>query len=124
MPPIPLLVLLVFYTWLAIFQILSFKQAKGCHDNFDPQLPMYFFALYTSNIFGIVVAVTFQIIFYTKIHVNDVFLFFKNYFLFQHIKTIQNVQIILNFSKKKLNFLITRFAPVSNSFVIYLLRMY
>jgi hypothetical protein len=33
------------HTWLAIFQILSFKQAKGCHDNFDHQLPMYFFAL-------------------------------------------------------------------------------
>jgi hypothetical protein len=29
------------------------------------------------------------------------FLFFKNHFLYQHIKTIQNVQTILNFSKKK-----------------------
>jgi hypothetical protein len=34
-------------------------------------------------------------------HANDVFLFFKNYFLHQHIKTIQNIQTILNFSKKK-----------------------
>jgi hypothetical protein len=34
-------------------------------------------------------------------HVNDVFSFFKNYFWHQHIKTIQNVQTILNFSKKK-----------------------
>jgi len=29
-----------------------------------------------------------------------IFLFFKNYFWYQHIKTIQNVQIILNYSKK------------------------
>jgi hypothetical protein len=32
-------------------------------------------------------------------HINDVFSFFKNYFWHQHIKTIQNIQIILNFSK-------------------------
>jgi hypothetical protein len=31
------------------------------------------------------------------------FYFFKNYFLHQHIKTIQNVQTILNFSKKKIS---------------------
>jgi len=35
-------------------------------------------------------------------HANDFFLFFKNYFWHQHIKTIQNIQIILNFSKKKI----------------------
>jgi hypothetical protein len=34
-------------------------------------------------------------------HANDVFLFFKNHFWHQHIKTIQNIQTILNFSKKK-----------------------
>jgi len=34
-------------------------------------------------------------------HVNDVFLFFKNHFWYQHIKTIQTIQTILNFSKKK-----------------------
>jgi uncharacterized protein (UPF0128 family) len=34
-------------------------------------------------------------------HSNDVFLFFKNHFLHHHIKTIQTIQIILNFSKKK-----------------------
>jgi hypothetical protein len=52
--------------------------------------------------FGGVVAVAFQITFRPKMHANNVFLFFKNYFLYQHIKTIQN---ILNFSKiKKLNF--------------------
>ena len=41
-------------------------------------------------------------------YVNDIFLFFKNYFLHQHIKTIQKVQTILNFNKnqkKNLNFL-------------------
>jgi hypothetical protein len=32
------------------------------------------------NIFDSVVAVVFQIIFYVKIHVNNVFSFFKNYF--------------------------------------------
>jgi hypothetical protein len=31
-------------------------------------------------VFGSVVAVAFQIAFCAKIHVNDVFLFFKNYF--------------------------------------------
>jgi len=32
------------------------------------------------------------------------FLFFKNYFWHQHIKTIQKIQTALNFSKKKLKF--------------------
>jgi hypothetical protein len=35
-----------------------------------------------------VVAGAFQITFRAKIHANDVFLFFKNYFWHQHIKTI------------------------------------
>ena len=35
-------------------------------------------------------------------HVNDVFLFLKNYFWYQHIKTIQNIKIILNFNNKKI----------------------
>jgi hypothetical protein len=51
--------------------------------------------------FGSVVAVTFQIIFRAEMHANAVFLFFKNYFLLQHIKTIQIIQTILNFNKKK-----------------------
>jgi hypothetical protein len=53
------------------------------------------------NLLDSVVAGAFQITFRVKIHVNDVFSFFKNYFWHQHIKTIQNVQTILNFSKKK-----------------------
>jgi hypothetical protein len=32
------------------------------------------------SVFGSVVASAFEIIFHVKIHVNDVFLFFKNYF--------------------------------------------
>ena len=48
-------------------------------------------------------------------HVNDVFLFFKNYFWHQHIKTIQNIQIILNFNKKKLNFLEKQTQPRSQT---------
>jgi hypothetical protein len=35
-------------------------------------------------------------------HANDVFLFFKNHFWHQHIKTIQNIQTILNLVKKKI----------------------
>jgi hypothetical protein len=34
-------------------------------------------------------------------YANNIFSFFKNYFWDQHIKTIQNIQAILNFSKKK-----------------------
>ena len=45
----------------------------------------------------------FQITFCAEMHANDVFLFFKNYFWYQHIKTIQKVQTILNFSKKDKN---------------------
>ena len=55
----------------------------------------------TKSLFGSVVAGAFQITFRAKMHANDVFLFFKNHFWHQHIKTIQNVQTILNFSKKK-----------------------
>jgi hypothetical protein len=51
-----------------------------------------------------VVADAFQITFRAKMHANDVFLFFKNHFWHQHIKTIQNIQTILNFSKKKFKF--------------------
>jgi hypothetical protein len=48
-----------------------------------------------------VVVVAFQIAFRAEIHANDIFLFFKNHFWHQHIKTIQKVQTALNFSKKK-----------------------
>jgi hypothetical protein len=45
------------------------------------------------------------------------FSFLKNYFWHKHIKTIQNIQIILNFSKKKnLNFLKTQPQPRSQTF--------
>jgi hypothetical protein len=57
----------------------------------------------TRSVFGSVVVVAFQIAFRVEIHANDVFLFFKNYFLYQHIKTIQKVQTAFNFSKKKKN---------------------
>ena len=63
------------------------------------------------SVFGSVVAGAFQINFHAKMHANNVFLFFKNYFWHQHIKTIQNVQTILNFSKKNSNFLGTRVEP-------------
>jgi hypothetical protein len=51
-----------------------------------------------------VVAGAFQIAFRAEMHANDVFLFFKNHFWHQHIKTIQKVQTALNFSKKKKKF--------------------
>ena len=35
-------------------------------------------------------------------HASDIFLFFKNYFWHQHIKTIQNIQNILIFLKNKI----------------------
>jgi hypothetical protein len=35
-------------------------------------------------------------------HANDVFSFFKSHFWHQHIKTIENIQTILNFNKKKI----------------------
>jgi len=35
---------------------------------------------WVKNVFGSVVTVAFQITFRAEIHVNDVFLFFKNYF--------------------------------------------
>jgi hypothetical protein len=53
------------------------------------------------RVFGSVVAGAFQIAFRVEIHVNDVFLFFKNHFWHQHIKTIQKIQTALNFSKNK-----------------------
>ena len=53
------------------------------------------------RVFGSVVVVAFQIAFRAEIHANNVFLFFKNYFWYQHIKMIQKVQTALNFSKKK-----------------------
>jgi hypothetical protein len=61
-----------------------------------------------NSVFGSVVAVAFQITFRAEIHVNDVFLFFKNHFWHQHIKTIQKVQTALNFSKTKIQNLMKR----------------
>jgi hypothetical protein len=66
------------------------------------------------SVFVSVVAGVFQITFRVKMHVNDVFLFFKNHFWHQHIKTIQNIQTILNFNqKKKLKFFRNTAAPPS-----------
>jgi hypothetical protein len=39
-----------------------------------------FFELASLSLFGSVVVIAFQIAFRAKIHANDVFLFFKNYF--------------------------------------------
>jgi hypothetical protein len=54
------------------------------------------------RVFGSVVVVIFNIAFRAEIHVNNFFLFFKNHFWYQHIKTIQKVQTALNFNKKKI----------------------
>jgi len=55
-----------------------------------PLAPLFFFYIF-ETVFDSVVAGAFQITFHAKIHVNNVFLFFKNYFWHQHIKTIQNI---------------------------------
>jgi len=62
------------------------------------------FIVKMKSVFGSVVVGTFQIIFCAEMYVNDVFLFFKNHFWHQHIKTIQKVQTALNFNKKKFKF--------------------
>ena len=66
---------------------------------FNRVLILYIAAI--KSVFDSVVAGAFQIIFRAKMHANDVFSFFKNHFWHQHIKTIENIQIILNFNKKK-----------------------
>ena len=53
-----------------------------------------------STLFGSVVVITFQSIFRVEIHQNNIFLFLKNYFYDQRIKTIQNIYKKLIFSKK------------------------
>jgi len=53
------------------------------------------------GLFGSVIAAAFQSAFHAKIHQKEVFLFLKNHFLDQLIKTIQNI-------KKKLIFLKTQ----------------
>jgi hypothetical protein len=56
-------------------------------------------------------------------HANNFFFIFKNYFWHQHIKTIQNIQIIFNFNKKKIsNFLGTQPQPRSLGVMINLLQ--
>jgi hypothetical protein len=52
----------------------------------------------TISLFEIIVAVAIQSVFHLKIYQNKAFLFFKNYFWHQHIKTIWNYikKIILN----------------------------
>jgi hypothetical protein len=54
------------------------------------------------------------------------FSFFKNHFWHQHIKTIQNIQTILNFSKKKKNsnFLGTQPQPRSRTSPYYSWPLY
>jgi hypothetical protein len=48
-------------------------------------------------VFGIVIVMTIQNVFRLKMHQNKVFSFFKNYFWYQHIKTIRKYKkIILN----------------------------
>ena len=55
----------------------------------------------STSMFYSIVTVVFQIIFRVEMYINDVFSFFKNYFRHQHIKTIQKIQTVLNFKRKK-----------------------
>jgi hypothetical protein len=52
----------------------------------------------------VVVVVTFQSVFGAEMHQNDVFLFLKNYFWDQCIKTIQNIQKIWIFRERGLHY--------------------
>jgi hypothetical protein len=64
------------------------------------------------GLFKSVIVVAFQSAFHVEMHQNDVFLYLKNCFWDQRIKTIQNIKKILIFSKKKfLNFLETQVGP-------------
>ena len=59
---------------------------------------------------GSVVAVPFQNVFYLKMYQNNIFLFFKNYFWYQHIKMIWKHQKYINLKqRKKINFFQKRF---------------
>jgi hypothetical protein len=51
------------------------------------------------DMFENVVVVVFKSVFLAEMHQNDIFLFFKNYFWDQRIKTIQNIPKKLIFSK-------------------------
>jgi hypothetical protein len=91
-----------------LFILNNFQFIIIFYMNYDGILKCWGFALMCCNLevwshkgmLGSMVAVAFQITFCAEIHVNDVFLFFKNYFWHQHIKTMQNIQNILNFRKK------------------------
>jgi hypothetical protein len=52
-------------------------------------------------------------------HANGVFSFFKNHFWHQHIKTIQNIQNILNFSKKTNLIFWERCTAFPNAFLMF-----
>ena len=52
------------------------------------------------SVFGSVIVV-FQSVFYLEKHVNNIFLFLKNYFWDQHIKMIWKHQKHINSNKKK-----------------------
>jgi hypothetical protein len=49
------------------------------------------FISFFKSFFGSVVAGAFQITFHAEMHANAIFLFFKNYFSYHHIKMIQNI---------------------------------
>jgi hypothetical protein len=51
-----------------------------------------------------VIAVAFQSVFYLKMHWNNVFLFFKNYFWYQVSKWYKNTKKNINLKQRKKNF--------------------
>jgi len=87
--------LLLWYVTRGLWSFGWWFTRFNSHINYKKDIYSMFFSVVTG---------AFQIIFCTKMHVNDIFSFFKNYFWHQHIKTIQTIQIILNFNKKKKNF--------------------
>ena len=84
----------------SFWEIFWFSLLRYFFGSYLPLVANYQEKSDTNNVFDSVVAGAFQITFRVKMNINNIFSFFKNYFWHQHIKTIQNVQTILNFSKK------------------------
>jgi hypothetical protein len=85
-----------------VYFLLSYKELEYSAPH-NPNITFFLLWLMIWSVFNSMVAGAFQITFRAKMHANDFFLFFKNYFWHQHIKTTQNIQTILNFSKKKIS---------------------
>jgi hypothetical protein len=76
-----------------MFSVVGFKR----RSNNGNKLEVLNLIMLIKCLFESMVAVVFQSTFHAKMHQNDVFSFFKNYFKDQRIKTIQNIQKKIKF---------------------------